>query len=387
MIAAVRRACFAIGEVIFDRTTPAGRRAVLDVRRNRFEPCLEREFGFTRPGDPPVPLVVVLDPKRTEPMTVRVRFAGTFAAMGAHTVSAASRTAAAVFRGARPATVYGSSSWLTDWVRFDVDLGDFDARGTGRYDVTWDWTCVDTRGNVATLGETCFRVFAVPAAPDPSQGPWSQPSLDRGRDVPWTDLLEWACDWAAGAQTTLEAAARITEQVFRLGSSGRTERGLARLHYDGGSSRFVCGARQEVFRLTKLLDLLKAAADEASVDPGLACRDCASLVTAAANALGANLVVRRIVPTTGVMFTCRPVELIGGARAARLRLREHQFACLDRERLVFDACAALCPRASTSTEFDLPVAMPLPTYLERLVEDPRTVAVEPVGPRSLDIPP
>jgi hypothetical protein len=146
----------------------------------------------------------------------------------------------------------------------------------GIWDLDWHWEY--RRGpkhrwhRFATTRHRIYVLLDVPTAP------WQQAPYNSGNtQLPWTDVLDFACRWAAGAKTKDKAAALITQNVYALGP--------AIITYDcpgGGSSHYSGGN----FQCTAFLDRLRGGLGNGIY---VNCSDCATFVSTFANALGCDL--------------------------------------------------------------------------------------------------
>lgn len=122
---------------------------------------------------------------------------------------------------------------------------------------------------------TRHRIYTVLDVPT---GPWNQgPYNAANTQLPWTDVLDYACHWADGATSTDMAAALVTQSVYALGPSVIT--------YDcpgGGSSHYSAGN----FACTAFLDRLHGGLGNGIY---VNCSDCATIVSTFANLLGCDL--------------------------------------------------------------------------------------------------
>jgi hypothetical protein len=113
---------------------------------------------------------------------------------------------------------------------------------------------------------------------DTPNGPWEQaPFGPANTQLPWTEILDRACRWAEGANSTDMAAALVTRAIYSLGPAIVT--------YDcpgGGSSHYSLPD----FDGTAILDRLRG-----GIGNGIYvnCSDCATFVASFANALGCEL--------------------------------------------------------------------------------------------------
>jgi hypothetical protein len=123
-----------------------------------------------------------------------------------------------------------------------------------------------------SLLQSVYAVLSIPKLP------WTQQPFNAGNtQLPWTDVLAYACKWASGATDAVTAATMITTAVYSLGPAIMT--------YDcpgGGFSHYSAAG----FNCTAFLDLLGGG-------PGAGkfvnCSDCATFVSTFANALGCDL--------------------------------------------------------------------------------------------------
>jgi hypothetical protein len=151
------------------------------------------------------------------------------------------------------------------------------ARGcAGMWDVEWHWEHRLTPHHpwhyFATTRHRIYVVLDVPSAP------WVQAPYNSGNtQLPWTDVLDYACRWAAGATSKDMAAALVTQSVYALGPAVVT--------YDcpgGGSSHYSWGN----FDCTAFLSRLRGGVGNGVY---VNCSDCATIVSTFANALGCDL--------------------------------------------------------------------------------------------------
>jgi hypothetical protein len=151
------------------------------------------------------------------------------------------------------------------------------ARGrVGTWDIEWDWEYrlrpQHSWHHFATTRHRIYVLLDVPTAPW-VQGPYNAANTQ----LPWTELLDYACRWAEGATSTDMAAALVTQHVYELGPSIVT--------YDcpgGGSSHYSWGN----FDCTAFVDRLRGGIGNGVY---VNCSDCATIVSTFANALGCNL--------------------------------------------------------------------------------------------------
>lgn len=166
--------------------------------------------------------------------------------------------------------------------------------GVGIHTVTWIWQYrlqpAQPWTDFATSAHRIYTVLEVP------KEPWQQlPYASTNTQLPWADVLDFACAWAAGAQTLEEAAERVTASVYALGPQ--------LVEYDcpnGGSPSYAWFD----FSCTKFLDLLRGGPGNGRY---VNCSDCAAIVSTFANILGCDLWQSEM----GNDFALNPILAIG----------------------------------------------------------------------------
>jgi hypothetical protein len=146
----------------------------------------------------------------------------------------------------------------------------------GIHDLAWHWEYrLGPHHAWHKFDITRHRIYTVLAVPT---APWQQvPFNAANTQLPWTDVLDYACRWADGATSPDLAAALVTQAVYALGPAIVT--------YDcpgGGSSHYSLGD----FDCTSFVDRLRG-----GIGNGIYvnCSDCATIVASFANALGCDL--------------------------------------------------------------------------------------------------
>lgn len=179
-------------------------------------------------------------------------------------------------------------------VEFELIHHRLDTAGVERDVTMWRWQYRDGAGPWQDIAFTQHEVFAVLAAPT---APWQQTPAAANAQLPWTDALRYACDWAAGAHSADDAAGKVTSAVYVLGPSLVT--------YDcpgGGSSHYSWGD----FDLTAFLDRLGGGIGNGVY---VNCSDCATFVSTMSNLVGADLWQSRM----GWGFNLNPLLAIGSS--------------------------------------------------------------------------
>jgi hypothetical protein len=192
--------------------------------------------------------------------------------------------------------------------------------GVGIHDIGWRWQ-FSSEPNVWTDFQTTrHRIYTVLARPS---DPW-EPKSTASDNIhqPWTEVLDYACKWAAGAAGDLDRAAELlTKEFFREVSK--------LVSYKKGASYAFTE-----FKCTSFLTLLKTGTGGNQI---VNCDDCATVVSTFANILGCQLSQSSL----GVSFKTNPVVPIGSKDFTCKKFRYHSVAwkgqCLEDDEL-FDGC-------------------------------------------------
>jgi hypothetical protein len=192
----------------------------------------------------------------------------------------------------------------TDFETFQLANPLLWSRGVGTEVVSWQWQFRRGPGEAWTeFARTSHRIYTVLRVPTE---PWrQQPFTGSNLQLPWADVLAFACRWAASTFTARRAATRITEQVFALGN------GL--LAYGcpiGTLPMYTIPTFPSLFNCTAFLDRLKGGFGRG---PFVNCSDCAAIVSTFANAAGCDLWQSQMF-TPGIPFPVSPILAIGGSQ-------------------------------------------------------------------------
>lgn len=147
--------------------------------------------------------------------------------------------------------------------------------GVQRQDVAWVWQYRIAGGTWTTITTTNHRVYVLLSTPNQ---PWQQGANRLNQQLPWTDVLDYSCQWATGATNQDTAMSLITTKVNQsIGLLYDTSRG-ASVYTDRGSPQsFLC---------TQFVAYLATGGGNGKI---VNCTDCATIVTSFANILGSNV--------------------------------------------------------------------------------------------------
>jgi hypothetical protein len=161
-------------------------------------------------------------------------------------------------------------------VLFDLIHTRLDGASVGARTTEWRWQYRRTSEEPWTDIEiTRHRIFTLLDLPT---APWQQaPYQQSNTQLPWTEALDYACQWALGARSPVEAGGGVTRGVNNLGPN------LVTYDCPGGGSSWYSGGG---FDCTAFLERMKGGVGNGYY---VNCSDCATFVSTFANALGCDL--------------------------------------------------------------------------------------------------
>jgi hypothetical protein len=206
--------------------------------------------------------------------------------------------------------------------------------GVGVHQVKWQWQYREAGTaawtDFAASAHEIYTTLRLPTLP------WSQSPAAGNITLPWTEMLKYACVWAARAQTLDDIATRICVAVHLLGGEF--------LEYGCpiGAREMYTNTVAGVFDLSAFLERLAGGHGNGRY---VNCTDCACMVATFANVLGADLWQSRMgeyVPS----FMTRNIKAIGSRRWSSpcglgLGFTYHEVAWAGsggNQELIYDAC-------------------------------------------------
>lgn len=179
-----------------------------------------------------------------------------------------------------PAQVLFNVDGLSGFVTFHCQSG----LGTvvRAKNIHWKWQFRTTSGGAWTdFASTLHRIYVVLDVPT---APWQQTPYDAANlQLPWTDVLDIACVWAAHASTRDGAAGLITDHVNGLGPGT--------VQYDCPGSGTTHYTSSGMFNCTAFVDLVNGGTGNGIF---VNCTDCSTFTSTCANILGCDLWQSRI---------------------------------------------------------------------------------------------
>ena len=199
----------------------------------------------------------------------------------------------------QPATVTFGSNGETGFQTFRLSYPPIYSRGVGVHTVRWRWQFRrNTAGPWTDFANSAHRIYTILDVPT---APWlQQPFHPANMQLPWTEVLDYACRWARGARTPDDAAVAVTQRVYALGPE-LLEYGCPIL----GLTEYAMP--EGYFNCTAFLDRLRGGIGNGRY---LNCTDCATIVSTFGNSLGCDLSQARM-GMVAPFFAMNPVLAIG----------------------------------------------------------------------------
>jgi hypothetical protein len=182
----------------------------------------------------------------------------------------------------------------TGIVRFELIDPRIDRTRVGMYDCEWQWQYrLPEDGTWRKFAVSRHRIYITLDIP---YQPWQQtPYAFENTQLLWSDVLDYACRWAAGTRNKQEAAVAITRGVNALAPE------IITFDAPGGASSHYAWSN---FDCTAFLDRLAGGIGNGPYVNG---SDCAAIVVTFANALGCDLWQARM----GFGFGVNAVRTLG----------------------------------------------------------------------------
>jgi hypothetical protein len=268
----------------------------LAIRRNftKDVPIPEWRKGLTLAGDSPAAYAIT----RVTGKVVTIQAAFTISGPASSAVQIQA-LGGGILGAIDPVTVvFGAGN--TAAVTLQLNHHQLAASGVQVQNVAFTWQYRIGSSDWTTIGISNHRIYVILARPMP---PWVQGANLAERQLPWTDVLDYACVWANGATTADAAIQALTRKV----------NGGINLTYDGnrGMSRYTDRAMPNNFLATEFIAFLKTGGGKG---PIVNCTDCATIVTSFANILGTNVFASTMsdTPLPGTNgFHCNKILAIG----------------------------------------------------------------------------
>lgn len=233
------------------------------------------------------------------------------------------------------------------------------SRGCGVSNVFWRWQFrLGPADPWRDAGVTAHRIYATLGIPT---SPWILAPFEAANtQLPWTDVLEYACTWAAGRTTRQAILANITQAVYELGDPPKS--GV--IEY-GCPVNAVTMYAQSFFNCSAFLDRLRGGIGNGRY---VNCTDCAAFVATFANILGCDVWESRM-GEYRPPFACNPFMAIGtgvwnvpcGVPGGFLYHEVAWTGACDNDDAVCDACIGF----SGLTTFPPPEQVPILAVLTR----------------------
>ena len=209
--------------------------------------------------------------------------------------------------------------------------------GVGIHYIKWQWQ-YSLDGNTWTPMEnrhSYHKIYTILAVP---QRNWLQQaqSDQEKTQLPWTDVLDYACHWAKGTHTFDQSAGCITTSIYDLGHTFNANNERI-LEYEGNLPNYTISE----FNCTLFLDRLRGGTGRGKK---VSCVDMAAMVAIFANILGCNLAESTMGEYANgqwTLFSINPVLPVGLTQWQSGQWSYHALAWTGKyswNDTIFDAC-------------------------------------------------
>lgn len=201
--------------------------------------------------------------------------------------------------------------------------------GVGVNDVIWKWQFSEDGQNWEDITTSRHRIYSVIRMPT---APWEPHSTKiTNTQLPWTEVLDFACRIAASTKDLITAARKVTLWANGLG------KGI--LHYDDPGGGWTGFTLDDPPRFDCSEFLLRLNGGQNLQGPAVNCDDCAAIVTSFSNILGCELSEGEI--SGNFSFNLHPNRKIGRKAVLNGAFSRHNVGWLGectQDDPVFDAC-------------------------------------------------
>lgn len=204
-----------------------------------------------------------------------------------------------------PKRIGFNANGLTALETFELSDPQLATLGVGIHPLYWKWQYrVNSGDSWQDFAESQHLIYLVLRVPT---SPWQQtPFSSTNTQLPWTDVMDFACQWAGGAPDTRTAAQRVTAKVSQLGDE------LIEYDCPGGGNCHYASLIGSAFNCSAFLERLRGGMGNGRY---VNCTDCATILSTFANALGCDLWQSRmgtLAPPAIIFFAVNQVVSIGG---------------------------------------------------------------------------
>ena len=344
----------------FNHNTSAHNTDALNIRRNYTQEVSVPEWtsGETDPKESPAAYSIQDTSGNTITIKVKLR-------ISPKTITSAEvkATVGGILGQIDSKTVqFSNGISVPEFVEFELNHNTISSNGVKIENIKWQWM-YRCKGHKTwkNMDITRHRIYLVIKEPIL---PWKQTPFPNNQN-PWTQVLEYSCDWAQ-SQTTLDGATTaVTTKVNQP---------VGNVEYDipgGGASHYSGYPITARFNCTAYLDRLNGGPGNGKY---VNCTDCASIVATFSNILGCELWESKM----GWSFELYEIIAIGLSTWAKPwgnGFSYHEVGWKDSAGLndnVFDGCLKINGNPSGTRVAELPLNIPFDDsssldYREKLV--------------------
>ncbi|PKP26450.1 MAG: hypothetical protein CVU06_03475, partial [Bacteroidetes bacterium HGW-Bacteroidetes-22] len=234
-----------IAAIQFNHVVKSATYDAIDIRKNNTQPVDVPEWVANRNIATESPAAYSIAGVSTNPIKIKAKFMIT----SADNIQAEIRATGGGILGAVDSFTVNFKSGVSNPEFIEVSLPHqtIGTNGVNKEDIQWQWQYKLSGGAWTNMTASNHRIYSILQEPT---RPWEQIGFPNNNQLPWTDVLDYACVWAAGKKTADDVTTAITEKV----------NGQLSLKYDinSGASKYtdIISYSSSVFLCKDFIDYL-----------------------------------------------------------------------------------------------------------------------------------
>src|SRR5690242_19487142 len=191
----------------------------LTIRKNETEDIYVPEWEVDNAGTLKTSAAAYARSQAGNLLKIAVRLQRQNAAVQSVQVSAQSGSVLGNAIAAQP--IVFSQGNFSDYVLLPLSNTKLNTAVVGKSQIAFDWTLVSTLSNGQKQTDQQRTQHTIYTLLEKPTAPWGPQDDPHDYEFPWTDVLDRACKWAAGARNRVDVATSLTNKFSSYGHLGR----------------------------------------------------------------------------------------------------------------------------------------------------------------------
>jgi hypothetical protein len=281
-----RRCVVRVEEIKFNHDSSSHTMDAINIRKNYVEEVIVPEWRRrqTRRPEQSLAAYTILDIDKNR-VTIKVRFSVTPPNCTRVDIKA---QGGGILGDVKPMTVnFGFGISSPEYIEIKLDRNGIKDAGVNFHDIEWQWMYRHVgRKKWYRMDRTRHRIYTVLKEP---VAPWKQSPYPDTQN-PWSEVLDFSCEWARGTNSLDAAAAAITTKVNLPTGEFEYDNSMGAWHYSTIRALDPSGEGglpySDDFYCTRYIERLKGGWGHGNL---VNCTDCACMVTTFSNIVGCEL--------------------------------------------------------------------------------------------------